>query len=97
MLINNSKKLEGEVVVAVTIAGEIVGRLVEKNDTTVTISDPRYFMATQQGAGFGPSLCMTGKPDLDQVELNTSGVLMVTAVAPEAEKAWRTAVSGLVV
>lgn len=85
---------KGDIVVAMTMAGEIIGKLVTTGSGTVTLEDPRTLMQSEQGVGFAKGVCMSGK--LDPKIITISNYVFVTEVSDEFEKAWRQAVSGLV-
>ena len=87
-----------DVVTLVTMMGEVVGRVKEENDLTITIESPRLFVPGQdaQGGGFAPGVSMTGKQDLDEATFNKSVVLTVIPCHEAVEKGWREQTSGLV-
>ena len=89
---------KGDVVTIVSMMGEVVGRLVEETDLTVTLADPRLFVPAREGSagGFAPGVCMTGQQNLDEVSINRTVVLCVVLSHPEIESGWREAVTGLV-
>jgi hypothetical protein len=89
---------KGDVVTIVSMMGEVVGRLVEETDLTVTLADPRLFVPAREGSagGFAPGVCMTGQQNLDEVSINRAVVLCVVLSHPEIESGWREAVTGLV-
>ena len=89
---------KGDVVTIVSMMGEVVGRLVEETDLTVTLADPRLFVPAREGSagGFAPGVCMTGQQNLDEVSINRTVVLCVVPSHPEIESGWREAVTGLV-
>ena len=89
---------KGDVVTIVSMMGEVVGRLVEETDLTVTLADPRLFVPAREGSagGFAPGVCMTGQQNLDEASINRTVVLFVVPSHPEIESGWREAVTGLV-
>ena len=84
-----------EVVTLVTMMGEFVGRMKEEDTTHYTITSPRMVIATEQGAGFAPSVAMTSEAS-NEVIFNKALVLTVVPTAAEAEKAWISTTSGIV-
>lgn len=80
----------------VTLSGEIIGRLKEEKEDRVVVSHPRVFMQTQEGAGFLPGVCMTGKKEPETAEILKAGLIMVVESAPELAKAWQQQTSGLI-
>ena len=85
---------KGDVVVAMTMAGEIIGKYVHEKESGITLEDPRTLMQSEQGVGFAKGVCMSGK--LDPKIISISQYVFVTPVSDEFEKAYRQAVSGLV-
>ena len=88
----------GDVVVIVSMMGEIVGRLTGEDDLTVTVSNPRLFVPAREGSagGFAPGVCMTGKQDLDGVTVNRAVILCVVPCHHDIEAGWVEATSGIV-
>ena len=89
---------KGEVVSVVSMMGEVVGRLVEETDLSVTLSNPRLFVPAREGSagGFAPGVCMTGKQDLDGVTVNRAVILCVVPCHHDIEAGWVEATSGIV-
>jgi len=87
---------KGDIVVAVTMAGEIVGKYVNDKDGAVTLEDPRTLIQGEGGnVGFAKGLCMSGK--LDPRIATISSYVLITEASEDFEKAWRQATSGLIV
>jgi len=86
---------KGDVVVAMTMAGEIIGKYVNEKDGAITLEDPRLLIQNEQGMGFAKGVCVTGK--LDPKIMNIASYIFVTEVNEDFEKAWRQATSGLIV
>jgi hypothetical protein len=87
----------GEIVSTVTTVGELVGRLVEQDDSTVTIESPRAFMMGEGGAGFAPGISITGERDPKSIQINKSHVVFMTKTSDTVEKAWMQQTSGIVI
>ena len=85
-----------DVVTLLTPVGEIVGRFKSQTDTRITLDSPRTFVQTEQGMGFAPGICMTGKHNIDSAEINKGMVVSMIPSSDEVEKAWMQATSGLV-
>lgn len=85
---------KGDVITAMTMAGEIVGKFVSEEGGTLTLEDPRTLIQNEQGVGFARGLCMTGELDPDQALI--SNFIFLIKTEAEFEKAYRQAVSGLV-
>lgn len=83
-----------EVVSLSTPSGEFVGKYLAEDVNSVTLEDPRLVMASQKGLGFGNGVTMTGKENPDKVTFNN--YICYVPVDPEVERAYRSAVSGLV-
>lgn len=87
---------KGDVVVAMTMAGEIVGKYVNEKDGAVTLEDPRTLIQGPEGqVGFAKGVCMAGK--LDPAIMSINSYVFVTPVSDEFEKAYRQATSGLII
>ena len=86
---------KGDVVVAMTMAGEIVGKYVRESESGITLEEPRTLIQGEQGMGFAKGLCMSGK--LDPKIATISNYVFVTECSDEFEKAWRQATSGLII
>ena len=87
-----------EVVTVVSMMGEVVGRVKEENDLSITLESPRLFVPGQdaQGGGFAPGVSMTGAQDLKEATFNKSVVLTVIPCHEAVEKGWVEQTSGLV-
>lgn len=87
---------KGDVVVAMTMAGEIVGKYVSERDGAVTLEDPRTLIQGPEGqVGFAKGVCMAGK--LDPKIMSINSYVFVTPVSDDFEKAYRQATSGLII
>ena len=86
-----------EVVTLVTAGGEMVGRLKEEDDTTITLESPRAFVQTEQGVGFAPSVCLTGVRNPDSITYNRAAVILMCDTEEQVSKMWLQATTGLVV
>ena len=85
---------KGDVITAMTMAGEIVGKFVEESNGTLTLENPRTLIQNEQGVGFARGLCMTGELNPDQAII--SNYIFLIQTEAEFEKAYREAVSGLI-
>jgi len=85
---------KGDIVVVMTMAGEIIGKYVHEKESGITLEDPRTLMQSEQGVGFAKGVCMAGK--LDPKIMSINSYVFATPVSDEFEKAYRQAVSGLV-
>lgn len=86
----------GSVVTVVSMLGEVVGRLKEETETSVTLTDPRLFVQQDQGAGFAPGVCMTGEKDPSEITFNKSVVLTVLLTHDDLAKGWTSAITGII-
>ena len=84
----------GDVVAVVTIAGEFVGKYRTLIDGNIILDDPRMLVQQGQQMGFAQGICVTGKSNPDEVRF--AQYVFVTPVNDDIEKAYRSAVSGLV-
>jgi len=86
---------KGDIVVAMTMAGEIVGKYVKESESGITLEDPRTLIQNEQGMGFAKGLCMSGK--LDPKTATIANYIFIVEANDEFERAWRQATSGLIV
>jgi len=88
---------KGDVVSLVTLTGEFIGKFEDRSPTGVVIKDPRMLVQGQDGGmGFAYGVCQTGVKDVAEIEFFSAGVVFMTPTNTEIEKAYRTAVSGLI-
>lgn len=87
---------KNDVVSVMTAYGEYVGKFVEQGTTTVSLSDPRMIVQTEQGMGFAHGICATGKENPTSVDIQMSQVVFVTEVNAQIEKEYRKVTSGLI-
>ena len=87
-----------DVVVVVSMMGEVIGRVKEETDTSITLESPRLFVPGQDasGGGFAPGVSMTGAQDLDEATFNKSVILTVIPCHEAVKKGWVEAVSSIV-
>jgi len=85
---------KGDIVAVVSIAGEYVGKYDTSGDGTIKLLDPRMLVQQGQQMGFAQGICVTGKSNPDEVTF--AQYVFVTPVNDDIEKAYRSAVSGLV-
>lgn len=88
--------MQNDVMTIVTPAGEMVGRIKDENDNTVTLESPRAFIQTQEGMGFAPGVCMTGEQNPKEMTFNKSQVILMCKSSDQVSKAWIQQTSGLV-
>ena len=85
----------GEVCTVLTVSGEFVGKLALRDSTTIILDDPRMLIQNQDGnMGFAHGVCVTGVKDPKQVEFLS--VVFLTRTNDDIEKAYRSAVSGII-
>jgi len=85
---------KGDIVSVISLAGEYVGKFNNSNAGTITLDDPRMLIQNEQGMGFANGIAVTGKPNPDKVTF--SQYVFVTPTNDDIEKAYRSAVSGLI-
>lgn len=85
---------KNSVVTVVAMSGEYVGKLQSTGAGTVTIEDPRMLVHSEQGMGFANGIAVTGKNEPSSVTFHS--YVFMTETNVEVEKAYRQAVSGLV-
>ena len=87
---------KNDVVSVMTAYGEYVGKFVEQGTTTVSLSDPRMIVQTEQGMGFAHGICATGTENPTSVDIQMSQVVFITEVNAQIEKEYRKVTSGLI-
>lgn len=85
---------QGDVVAVVTIAGEFVGKFYEDQGDSIVLQDPRMLVQQGQNMGFAAGICVTGLANPEEATFQQ--YVFVTPVNSDIEKAYRSAVSGLV-
>ena len=75
MIIEMPYKAQDPITVRTTAGEEIVGRFVEEDDKTITITKPLALQVTPQGIGLGP-FCFTVNPE-SKFKLQKHAVLFV--------------------
>ena len=92
--------MKNNVVTLVTnMQSEIIGRVKEIDDTTVTLESPRLFVPAQQeggSPGFAPGICMTGITEPSELVFNKSAILTLCVPHPDIASAWQSATSGII-
>jgi len=86
-----------DVVTLVTAAGEMVGRIINEDETSITLENPRAFVQTRDGVGFAPGVCLTGVKDPKEVSYNRLAIILTCETNEEVRKIWLQATTGLVV
>lgn len=81
----------------VTAAGEMVGRLIQSDDESVVLENPRAFVQTQNGVGFAPGVCLTGVKNPETVEFPKSSIIIMCETNEEVKKIWVESTTGLVI
>ena len=84
------------IVSIVTPVGEFVGETVRDEGGFVFLKKPRLFTQNQQGMGFLPFVCITGKQEPEEVPFNSSQIVFAVETNDEVAKAWRQATSSIV-
>ena len=90
------RSLMNDVMTFVTMTGEIIGRLRDESPDAYTVENPRLFGQTEQGVGFVPGVCMTGKREPKTAVLNKAAVTCVVETDDQLIKAWQQQTTGLV-
>lgn len=89
-------KVDDVVSVMTSLGTEFVGKLISMDATMLVLKDPRLVTTNEQGMGFAAGIAMTGKPDPDQLTLNTSQIVFVTETHDTVVRAWRESTSGII-
>jgi hypothetical protein len=72
---------------------EIIGRLAEKSDTSITLSKPVQIVASQKGMGFAP-LCIS-IDDASEFKFQLMHVLFTAPTRTELEEAYIKSTTGI--
>lgn len=88
---------KNDIVTLLTSVGEIVGRVVEECDSTITLSSPKMLIHAQQGMGFAPGICMSACPKkTDKVVFQKNSVIAIVPTVKEIADGWVQTATGLV-
>ena len=87
----------GDIVAVVNMAGEYVGRIKEESSNKIILEKPRMVVNGDQGMGFAMGVCVTGKENPEEVSFYTAGIVFVTPVNSDIEKAYISATSGIII
>ncbi len=88
---------KNDIISVVTAAGEFVGKYNDESTSRLTIDDPRMVIQTQEGMGFARGVCVTGHENPSVMSFYTGGIVFTAESNEEIVKAYRQAVSGLIV
>ncbi len=85
---------KNDVVTVITMAGEFVGKFVEKDESGVHLTDPRMVVQGPNGEmGFARGICQTGVESPE--EQHIQNYVFLTETNEQVEKAYRTHTSGI--
>jgi hypothetical protein len=93
---SSSKLKDGDIVSVVNMAGEYVGRLAGQTESKVTIERPRMVVNGPEGMGFAHGICVTGVQDPQVADFYVGGLVFISPVNAEIEKAWQSQTSGII-
>lgn len=93
MLIESPYKVSDTVTIRTTAGEEIVGRFVEENDLTISVTKPLALQASQQGIGLGPWV-FTVDPQ-STVRINKSAIVFVHKTEKDMASQYVQATTGL--
>ena len=82
------------VVSIITNSGEYVGKMLEKDESTIVLENPVMVMATEQGMGFAGSVAMTGEEKPKAITFYN--ISHATNTNSQVESAYRQHTSGLI-
>ena len=95
MIIDVPYKATDTITIRTTAGEELLARLVEETDKTITIEKPMAVMVTQQGLGLGP-FTFTVAPDA-KLKLNKSAIVFVHKTDSEMAKQYIQNTTGIAV
>ena len=87
---------KGDIISVVTAAGEFVGKFEDEGNARLVIKDPRMVIQTQEGMGFARGVCVTGVENPTEMSFYTGGIVFTAPSNEDIQKAYREAVSGLI-
>ena len=93
---SSSSLKDGDIVAVVNMAGEYVGRVAGQTENKVTIENPRMVMNGPEGMGFAHGICVTGQRDPKSADFYVGGLVFISPVNEDIEKAWITHTSGII-
>lgn len=93
MIIETTYKNGDTITIKTTAGEEIVARLIEENDKTITVLKPMAIMATQQGIGLGP-FTFTINPEA-KVAINKQNLLLIHKTDGEMAKQYVASTSNI--
>ena len=87
---------KGDIVSVITAAGEFVGKFEDEGNAKLVLKDPRMVIQTQEGMGFARGVCVTGEESPTEMAFYTGGIVFTAPSNEDIQKAYREAVSGLI-
>ena len=93
---NVPSEWKNNVVTAVTSVGEIVGRLVEEDETHVKLANPRAVLFQDNGYGLAMNCCGTGEHRPESIILSKNNIIIFQKTHDEIAKGWQQATSGII-
>jgi len=87
---------KGDIVSVITAAGEFVGKFEDEGNAKLVLKDPRMVIQTQEGMGFARGVCVTGVENPTEMSFYTGGIVFTAPSNEDIQKAYREAVSGLI-
>lgn len=87
---------KGDIISVITAAGEFVGKFEDEGNARLVIKDPRMVIQTQEGMGFARGVCVTGVENPTEMSFYTGGIVFTAPSNEDIQKAYREAVSGLI-
>lgn len=90
------KELKNEVVVLVTVMGEIVGRLKSNSGDHVVLKNPRLFIHNGEQAGFVPGVSTSGEENPDELVFFKNAILTITKANKNVSDGWIQQTSGII-
>jgi len=87
---------KGDIISVITAAGEFVGKFEDEGNAKLVIKDPRMVIQTQEGMGFARGVCVTGEESPTEMAFYAGGIVFTAPSNEDIQKAYRQAVSGLI-
>ena len=88
---------KNDIVTLVAVTGaEYVGKFESEGSDTFVIREPYIVTPQGESLGFMPTVAMSGKPELNTVTFQKTGIITVVPTADEVAKAYIKSSSGIV-
>lgn len=81
-------ELKGNVVTLMTLAGDVIGELIDEKKDTVTLAHPRLFIQTENGPLLASTVSGTAKEYPEEATVSRSSFVCMTEAADRIKSIW---------